>query len=103
MATARAESSKVYVEDSLLIAPLGIAVIGNKTIVSCAPNLLVYTDADGDDKPEKREVFLTGFGELDHDHSLHSMIVGPDGRYYFNTGNAGPHRVTDKSGWTLRR
>lgn len=98
----KAESSKVYVEDSLLTAPLGIAVIGNKTIVSCAPNLLVYTDADGDDKPEKREVFLTGFGGFDHDHSLHSMIVGPDGRYYFNTGNAGPHRVTDKSGWTLR-
>jgi hypothetical protein len=22
--------------------------------------------------------------------------------WYFNTGNAGPHTVTDKSGWTLR-
>lgn len=98
----KAESSKVYVEDSLLTAPLGIAVIGNKTIVSCAPNLLVYTDTNGDDKPDKREVFLTGFGGFDHDHSLHSLIVGPDGKYYFNTGNAGPHNVTDKSGWTLR-
>jgi putative membrane-bound dehydrogenase-like protein len=98
----KAESSKVYVEDSLLTAPLGIAVIGNKTIVSCAPNLLIYTDANGDDKPDKREVFLTGFGGFDHDHSLHSLIVGPDGKYYFNTGNAGPHNVTDKSGWTLR-
>lgn len=98
----KAESSKVYVEDSLLTAPLGIAVIGNKTIVSCAPNLLIYTDTNGDDKPDKREVFLTGFGGFDHDHSLHSMIVGPDGKYYFNTGNAGPHNVTDKSGWTLR-
>jgi putative membrane-bound dehydrogenase-like protein len=25
-----------------------------------------------------------------------------DGNLYFNTGNAGPHIVTDKSGWTLR-
>ncbi|WP_019944655.1 PVC-type heme-binding CxxCH protein [Dyadobacter beijingensis] len=98
----KAESSKVYVEDSLLTAPLGIAVIGNKTIVSCAPKLLIYTDTNGDDKPDKREVFLTGFGGFDHDHSLHSLIVGPDGKYYFNTGNAGPHKVTDKSGWTLR-
>ncbi|MHA4737394.1 PVC-type heme-binding CxxCH protein [Dyadobacter sp. MSC1_007] len=98
----KAESSKVYVEDSLLTAPLGIAVIGNKTIVSCAPNLLIYTDTNGDDKPDTREVFLTGFGGYDHDHSLHSLIVGPDGRYHFNTGNAGPHHVKDKSGWTLR-
>ncbi len=71
-------------------------------IVSCAPNLIVYTDENGDDKPDKREVILTGFGGFDHDHSLHSLVAGPDGRYYFNTGNAGPHNVTDKSGWTLR-
>jgi putative membrane-bound dehydrogenase-like protein len=98
----KAESSKLYVEDTLLTAPLGIAVIGNKVIVSCAPNLIVYTDTDGDDKPDHREVLLTGFGGFDHDHSLHSLVMGPDGRYYFNTGNAGPHNVKDKSGWTLR-
>jgi len=98
----KAESSKVYVEDTLLTSPLGIAVIGNKTIVSCAPNLIIYTDKDGDDKPDSREIFLTGFGGFDHDHSLHSLVAGPDGKYYFNTGNAGPHQVKDKSGWTLR-
>jgi putative membrane-bound dehydrogenase-like protein len=98
----KAETSKVFVEDTLLTSPLGIAVIGNKTIVSCAPNLIIYTDSDGDDKPDSREVLLTGFGGFDHDHSLHSLVVGPDGRYYFNTGNAGPHHVKDKSGWTLR-
>ncbi|WP_247237693.1 PVC-type heme-binding CxxCH protein [Telluribacter sp. SYSU D00476] len=98
----KAESSKVFVEDSLLTAPLGIAVIGNKVIVSCAPNLLVYTDEDGDDRPDRREVLLTGFGGYDHDHSLHAVVAGPDGRWYFNTGNAGPHVVTDRSGWTLR-
>jgi putative membrane-bound dehydrogenase-like protein len=98
----KAESSKVFVEDSLLIAPLGIAVIGNKVIVSCAPNLLIYTDENGDDIPDKREIFLTGFGGFDHDHSLHSLVAGPDGSWYFNTGNAGPHTVTDKAGWTLR-
>lgn len=98
----KAESSKVFTEDTLLTAPLGIAVIGNKIIVSCAPNLIIYTDSNGDDKPDKREVMLTGFGGFDHDHSLHSLVTGPDGKYYFNTGNAGPHKVTDKSGWTLR-
>ncbi|MFT4860101.1 MAG: putative membrane-bound dehydrogenase-like protein [Algoriphagus sp.] len=97
-----ADSSKVFVEDSDLVSPLGIAVLGNKVFVSCSPHLLVYTDEDGDDVPDKKEIFLTGFGGLDHDHSLHSILAGPDGKLYFNTGNAGPHLVTDKSGWTLR-
>ncbi|GAB3269390.1 hypothetical protein GCM10027347_39570 [Larkinella harenae] len=98
----KADHSKVYVEDKDLVSPLGIAVIGNKTIVSAAPHLVIYTDENGDDKPDKKEVFLTGFGGLDHDHSLHALVAGPDGRWYFNTGNAGPHAVTDKAGWTLR-
>ncbi|RAK01904.1 putative membrane-bound dehydrogenase-like protein [Larkinella arboricola] len=98
----KADQSKVYVEDKDLVSPLGIAVIGNKTIVSAAPHLVIYTDENGDDKPDKKEIFLTGFGGLDHDHSLHALVAGPDGKWYFNTGNAGPHTVTDKAGWTLR-
>jgi putative membrane-bound dehydrogenase-like protein len=98
----RADSSKVFVQEPDLVSPLGIAVIGNKVVVSCSPNLIVYTDEDGDDKPDKKEILLTGFGGKDHDHSLHSVTAGPDGNWYFNVGNAGPHEVTDKSAWTLR-
>ncbi|MEO8764334.1 MAG: PVC-type heme-binding CxxCH protein [Ginsengibacter sp.] len=98
----KADISKVFVQDRDLISPVGIAVIGNKVIVSCSPNLIVYTDENGDDKPDKKEIFLTGFGGHDHDHSLHSVTAGPDGNWYFNVGNAGPHMVTDKSGWNLR-
>jgi len=97
-----ADLSKVFVQDKDLVSPLGIAVLGNKVYVSCSPNLIVYTDNDGDDVPDAKEIFLTGFGGLDHDHSLHSLVAGPDGNFYFNTGNAGPHIVTDQSGWTLR-
>lgn len=96
-----ADSSKVFVQEKDLICPLGIAVIGDKVIVSCSPHLIVYTDADGDDKPEKKEILLTGFGGFDHDHGLHSVVGGLDGRWYFNVGNMGPHDVTDKSGWRL--
>lgn len=98
----KADKSKVFVQDKDLVAPLGIGVIGNKIIVSCAPNIIIYTDENGDDVPDKKEIFLTGFGGLDHDHSLHSLTAGPDGRWHFNTGNAGPHNVKDKSGWNLR-
>src|SRR5690606_27954886 len=78
------------------------AVIGNKVIVSCSPSIIVYTDLDGDDHPDKKDVLLTGFGGRDHDHGLHAGVAGPDGNWYFITGNAGPHIVTDRSGWTLR-
>ena len=98
----KADSAKVFVEDKDLLSPVGIAVIGNKVIVSCSPNMIIYTDENGDDKPDKKEIYLTGFGGKDHDHSLHSVTAGPDGNWYFNVGNAGPHTVTDKSGWTLR-
>ncbi|NRF40169.1 PVC-type heme-binding CxxCH protein [Pedobacter foliorum] len=98
----KSDRSKVFVEDKDLVSPLGIAVIGNKVIVSCAPSIIVYTDNDGDDKPDSKEIFLTGFGGKDHDHSLHSLVAGPDGKWYFNVGNAGPHEVKDKAGWNLR-
>lgn len=98
----RADASKVFVQDKDLVSPLGIAVIGNRVYVSCSPNLIVYTDSDGDDRPDHKEIFLSGFGGVDHDHSLHAIVGGPDGNLYFNTGNAGPHIVKDKSGWTLR-
>ncbi len=98
----KADKSTVFVEDRDLVSPVGIAVVGNQVIVSCSPNLIVYTDLNGDDVPDKKEILLKGFGGLDHDHSLHAVYAGPDGRWYFNTGNAGPHIVTDRAGWTLR-
>ncbi|GAB4001259.1 hypothetical protein GCM10028807_57110 [Spirosoma daeguense] len=98
----KADKSKPFVTDSALVSPLGIAVLGNKVIVSAAPSLVMYTDDNSDDVPDHKELLLTGFGGLDHDHSLHAVVAGPDGKYYFNTGNAGPHVVTDKNGWTLR-
>ncbi len=100
----RADHSHVFVQEPLLIAPLGVAVIGNKIVVSQPPHLLVYTDVDGDAKfdaaKDTREVLLTGFQGQNHDHSLHSVTVGPDGKWYFNSGNCGG-KFTDKSGKTF--
>lgn len=98
----KADASKVFVQDTLLRSPLGIAVLGNQVVVSCSPNIIIYTDEDGDDIPDSKEVFLTGFGGKDHDHGLHAGQLGPDGKWYFITGNAGPHQVEGKDGWTLR-
>lgn len=101
-----ADSSHVFVQDKDLVAPMGISVLDNRIFVTCSPNVIVYTDVDRDAKfdsaVDKKEILLTGFGGFDHDHSLHTVKAGADGDLYFTTGNAGPHMVTDKSGWTLR-
>ena len=101
----RADSSTVFVQEPTLVAPLGIAVLGNKVIVSNAPDLIVYTDVNGDRKfdpaIDKREVLLNGFDGRNHDHALHSVTFGPDGRWYFSQGNAGAF-FTDRGGRTFR-
>jgi putative membrane-bound dehydrogenase-like protein len=100
-----ADKSSVFVQEQSLLAPLGVAVIDNRIIVSCAPDLIVYTDVNRDGKfdpaVDKREVLLTGFDGRNHDHSLHSVTFGPDGKLYFNHGNAGA-KFTDRSGRTFR-
>jgi putative membrane-bound dehydrogenase-like protein len=97
-----ADSSKVFVQDKDLVAPLGVAVIGNRVFVSCSPHLIAYTIDGTGDRPSKKEIFLAGFGGYDHDHGVHAVVAGPDGRLYFNAGNAGPHQVTDRDGRTIR-
>ncbi|MCY2960652.1 MAG: DUF1080 domain-containing protein [Planctomycetota bacterium] len=97
-----ATTSQVFVQDPDLVVPLGICVSGARVFVSCSPNLYVYTDNDQDGVSDSRATFLTGFGGHDHDHGLHSVVLGPDMSLWFNTGNAGPHLVADKDGWNLR-
>lgn len=101
----KADKSHVFVQEEFLLAPLGVAVIDNKIIVSQTPSLLVYTDVNRnlkfDEGIDKREELLTGFQGRNHDHSLHSVTAGPDGLWYFNHGNCGS-TFTDKSGRTFR-
>jgi putative membrane-bound dehydrogenase-like protein len=101
----KADSTHTFVQEPALIAPLGIAVIDNKVVVSQPPDLIVYTDVDRnlrfDPAVDKREVLLTGFQGINHDHSLHSVTVGPDGKWVFNAGNTGA-MFTDRSGKTFR-
>jgi putative membrane-bound dehydrogenase-like protein len=94
-----ADSKKVFHQDPALRSPLGIAVLGNKVYVSQSPDLVVYTK-DDNDKILSREVLLTGWGGLDHDHGLHAVTFGHDGRYYFNSGDQG-FDVTDRGGKRL--
>jgi putative membrane-bound dehydrogenase-like protein len=101
----RADKSHVFVREKGLGAPLGVAVFDNVIVVSNTPDLIVYTDINRDllfdPSVDKREVLLNGFEQAQHDHSLHSVSAGPDGRWYFSNGNCGAY-FTDKSGKTFR-
>ena len=79
-----------------ILAPLGIAVAkdpvgpGYKVFVCQSPDILVFEDKDGDGKadgPPKK--LLTGFGGFDHDHGVHGILIGPDGKLYFTVGDSG--------------
>ena len=102
----KCDRSQVFWQDPELVSPLGIAVFDNVVIVSQPPNLLKLTDVNRDSKfdpssGDTREVLLTGFNGKNHDHSLHSLTAGPDGKWYFNQGNT-CGIFTDQSGKTFR-
>ena len=100
-----ADQSKVFWQDPYLESPLGIAVFDNQIVISQPPDIVVLTDVDRnlqfDPSLDKKEVLLTGFNGRQHDHSLHSVTSGPDGKWYFNSGNCGAI-FTDNSGKTFR-
>jgi len=92
-----ADTSKVFYQGRDIDAPLGLSVIGNKVIVTVAPNVIVFTDEDGDDKPDKKELLFTKTGPVQAAHSTHSFSFGPDGKLYWNMGNGGFH-IHDSDG-----
>jgi putative membrane-bound dehydrogenase-like protein len=84
----RADTQKTFYQGPDVNAAMGIAVLGNRAIVSAYENIFLFTDVDGDDRAdEKRVIFKRD--PANHDHTTHSFVLGPDGRLYFNTGNVG--------------
>ena len=89
----KADSSHTFVQDPELVAPLGVSVFDNKIVVAQPPHLIIYTDVNRDlvfdPAVDKRENLLSGFNGKNHDHSLHAVVAGPGGKWYFNHGNTG--------------
>src|SRR5262249_1947068 len=91
------DRAKVFYQGRDVDSAMGICVLGNQVIVSCSPNVLVFTFDEATDKILKKEVLFTRTGQPQHDHSAHTFVFGPDGRYYWNFGNTG-QAVHDKNG-----
>ncbi len=90
----KADRSHPFVtEKEIRHAPLGIAVFDNQIVLSATPSIIVYTDVDRDTvfdpNVDKREVFLTGFQNKNHDHTVHAVVGAPSGQWHFSFGNCG--------------
>src|SRR5260221_13694105 len=85
----KADKSKVFYQGTDVNAALGISLLGDKVIISCSPNVFVFTDENGYDVAEKKEVFFSGIQGRQHDHGIHTFVSGPDGQLYFKFENDG--------------
>jgi putative membrane-bound dehydrogenase-like protein len=84
---------KVTVFAEGLNIPSGIAVGHGGVWVANAPDLLFLQDTDGDDKADKSEVVVTGFGRDDTHELPNSLTWGPDGYLYGLNGVFNPSRI----------
>ncbi len=101
----KADKAITFYQAPDFIAPLGIAVAkdpvgpGYKVYVCHSPDILLFEDKDGDGKadgPPKK--LLSGFGGYDHDHGVHGILIGPDGKLYFSVGDQGVHGLQSADG-----
>ena len=106
----KADEATVFYQGKDLIAPLGICVLAQpskeakggfayRVLVCQSPDILEFWDRDGDGKadgPPKK--FLTGFRGFDHDHGVHGINVGPDGKLYFTVGDQGVDGLQSSDG-----
>ena len=93
----KADRQTVFFESPDIISPHGVTVLGNKVLVAASGKVFVLTDDNGDLKADRSKVLFSGIDGAQHDHGIHAFHFGPDGKYYFNFGNAGEH-LRDKNG-----
>ena len=74
----------------------GLAWKGNDLYVANSPELTVVRDLDGDDVADEYVVVYTDLGN--HEHALHGLVWGPDGRLYMSKGNSKGHNQPEKYG-----
>lgn len=101
----KADRATTFYQSPDFIAPIGIAVAphpsgkGQRVYVCHSPHIYVFEDADDDlraDGPPK--VLLSGFRGYDHDHGVHGIHFGPDGKLYFTCGDTGLDGIRDRGG-----
>ncbi len=101
----KADKATTFYQAAHVMSPLGIAVVkdakgpGRKVFYCQSPDIMVLEDKDGDDKADGPATkFLTGFQGIDHDHGVHGISIGPDGKLYFSVGDTGVRDLQSVNG-----
>ena len=71
--------------DSLHL-PVGFEFAPEGVYVSQGTNLMLFTDTDGDDVADKREILLSGFDDHDTHHAHSAYAADPSGAIYMAEG-----------------
>lgn len=99
----KADHSSVFYTGPEVDAAHGILVLptadgkGTRALVSALDKIFYLIDDDGDLKADRLEVLFSGIAGAHHDHGVHAVHFGPDGKLYFNFGNEG-RQILDKEG-----
>jgi len=93
----KSDKTTVFFQGPEVNSAQGICVLGNRVIVSVGDKVLNFLDENGDLKADKHEIMFSGIAGTQHDHGIHAFVFGPDGKLYFNFGNAGK-QIRDKDG-----
>ncbi|HEV7278635.1 MAG TPA: PVC-type heme-binding CxxCH protein [Pirellulaceae bacterium] len=96
-ADGKSDKSTVFYQGKDIDSPHGICYLGDQVIVSVGDKVLVFFDDNGDLKADRQEVMFSGISGAQHDHGIHAFVFGPDGKLYFNFGNAGK-QIRDRDG-----
>ncbi len=91
------DKTTVFYQGPEVNSAQGICVLGNRVIVSVGDKVWNFVDKDGDLKADDKQVMFSGIAGSQHDHGIHAFVFGPDGKLYFNFGNAGK-QIRDKDG-----
>lgn len=71
--------------DSLHL-PVGFEFAPEGVYISQGTNLMLFTDEDGDDKADRREIILSGFDDHDTHHAHSAYAADPSGAIYMAEG-----------------
>ena len=90
----KTDTHKVFYQGHDVDGGHGVCVLGNQVIVGVSDRIILLTDTDGDDRADTNKLLFKGkvqeggvTMEGQHDHAIHAVMFGPDGRLYFNFGN----------------
>ncbi|MEX0818721.1 MAG: PVC-type heme-binding CxxCH protein [Pirellulaceae bacterium] len=99
----KADKASTFYQGSDVDSAHGICVLGTpsgkgtRALVSAKDSVFYLIDDDGDLQADRKELLFTGIDGTEHDHGIHAFVFGPDGKLYFNFGNAG-RRIKDRDG-----